>query len=191
MKTGKNIYKILIIFTLLLLLGCRPAAVSKEKSKENGSSTENAQFDPLELQSDTTIIPKSYPQPGDLIGKPVLSESETEEQQTSQKDYLFESIDTLNSQSFRIQLFSSKAYGTGKQAFKIAEEIFDRPVYLDYEVPYYKIRVGNFANRDDAELYLLKVRTAGYSDAWVVAVNINVHESERLYQDSLLQTEPE
>jgi hypothetical protein len=191
MKTGRITYNFVIIFALLLLFACRPAAVSKEKSQNKDNKTETSLFDPLELPSDTTIVPKANPQQGDLIGKPVITDSQSNEKQDSLFNNLIESVDTLNSQSFRIQLFSSKVYGTGKQAFKVAEEIFDRPVYLDYEVPYYKVRVGNFANRDEAEKYLLKVRTTGYNDAWVVAVNINIRESERLYQDNLLQIEPE
>ena len=190
MKTGRIIYKFVVIFALLLLIGCRPAAVSKEKSQNKDDNTENAQFNPLELPSDTTIVPKVNPQEGNLIGKPVITDNGSAEQNSPLRT-LVESIDTLNSQSFRIQLFSSKLYGVGKQAFRVAEEIFDRPVYLDYEVPYYKIRVGNFADRDEAEKYLLKVRTAGYNDAWVVAVNINIVESERLYQDRQLQEDAE
>jgi len=191
MKLGKIIYKFVVVLMLLLLFGCRPAAVSKEKSQVNDHGAETAQFDPLELPSDTTVVPKNNPQKGDLIGEEILTDNQALGQTDSSVNNLLKSVDSINSQSFRIQIFSSKVFGASKQATNVAEEIFDRPVYLDYEVPYYKIRVGNFVNRDDAEKYLLKVRTAGYSDAWVVAANINIRESERLYQDSLLQTEPE
>jgi hypothetical protein len=191
MKIGRIIYKFIVLFSLLLLLGCRPATVSNEKSQNKENKSEKDQFDPLELPSDTLIIPKINPQKGDLTGTVVKTEDQKINEQDSLANILIESIDTLNSQSFRVQLFSSKVYGTSKHTIRVAEEIFDRPVYLDYEVPYYKIRVGNFPNREEAEKYLLKVRTAGYNDAWVVAVNINVKESERNYQDSLLQMEPE
>lgn len=174
---------------LILAFGCRPAAVSKEKSQAKKKISENSLFNPLELSSDTIIVPEANPLNADLFGESVKTDIGITVQRDSLKNTLIEPVDSLNSQTFRIQLFSSKVYGASRQEFLIAEEIFDRNVYLDYEVPYYKIRVGDFSNREDAEIYLLKVRTSGYSDAWVVAVNINVRESERLYKDSLFQME--
>ena len=52
---------------------------------------------------------------------------------------------------------------------------------MDYEVPYYKIRVGNFASREEAENYLPAAREAGYKTAWVVRAYVNVNTVEDLY----------
>ena len=72
---------------------------------------------------------------------------------------------------------------TRELAVQVAEEIFDRPVYLDYEVPYFKIRVGSFFDRDQAEDYMMRARAAGYKEAWVVVTNVAVREAAPLYFD--------
>lgn len=69
---------------------------------------------------------------------------------------------------FRIHLLTSNMIGDARAASQIAEELFDQPVQIDYEVPYYKLRVGEFANRRMAEEYLIGVKRAGYPKAWVV-----------------------
>ena len=56
-------------------------------------------------------------------------------------------------------------------------------MYVDYEVPNYKVRVGNFVDRNAAEDYQQRVRAAGYGNAWVVMVNIGIREVAPLYQE--------
>ena len=69
---------------------------------------------------------------------------------------------------------------------QIAEEIFDHPIFLDYEVPYYKVRVGSFRDKESAEVYQLRAKSAGYNNAWVVMVTVNINKAENLYEDILL-----
>ncbi len=45
-------------------------------------------------------------------------------------------------------------------------------VYLTYDSPYYKVRVGNFPNRLAATIILKKLVTEGYKDAWIVPDNV-------------------
>ena len=97
---------------------------------------------------------------------------------------LNEQIDTLNNQAFRVQILTTKVYGEARTALRVAEEIFDRPVFMDYEVPYFKLRVGNFAEREIAENYQQRARAAGYTNAWVVVVTVAVEEPAPLYEIS-------
>ncbi len=95
---------------------------------------------------------------------------------------LIEPIDTLNNQAFRVQILTTKVYGEARTALRVAEEIFDRPVFMDYEVPYFKLRVGNFAERETAENYQQRAKAAGYTKAWVVVVTVGVEEPAPLYE---------
>jgi cell division septation protein DedD len=142
-------------------------------------------FDPLELPGDKEIIPRTHPRTGEIKGKTLLVDADTSSaaEESTQITDLPQQVDTLSSQAYRIQIFTSKLYGEARRAVKIAEEIFDRPVYTDYEVPNFKVRVGSFANREDSEAYLPRVRAAGYSTAWVVMVNIAVKQAAPLYDD--------
>ncbi|MBU0984142.1 MAG: SPOR domain-containing protein, partial [candidate division Zixibacteria bacterium] len=90
---------------------------------------------------------------------------------------------SANNQAFRVQIFTSKLYNDARQALRVAEEIFDRQLYIDYEVPYFKVRVGSFDTRDAAEAYQLKAKAAGYGNAWVVLVTVGVVEAAPLYDD--------
>lgn len=181
----RNIYKLLLVILLVMLTGCK--AGQKDQLEETSKSkTTTAGLNPLGLEGDNRIIPMEYPKTGNLIGQPVVTDTSVNFTLDSLANTVASGIDSLNSQVFRIQLFSTKLFGEGRKTVRVAEEIFDQPIYLDYEVPYYKIRVGDFADREKAEKYLLRVRSSGYTDAWVVAVNVSVKQTEPLYQDSLL-----
>jgi hypothetical protein len=159
---------------------------AEEPVRQETPTADERGFDPLELPGDTKIVSKDNPQSGIITGQQGLISTDdgiidADSGYVSLPD-VPEEKDTLNSQAFRVQLLTSKAFGEARQAASVAEEIFDRPVYVDYEVPYFKLRVGSFGNRDDAELYKQKARAVGYSNAWVVAVTVNVQETTPLYE---------
>ena len=189
MKKQKNIFNILIIaLCIFIVIGCKPKSntVHPEQPAQESQVDENSdKFDLLDLSMDKKIIPLENPKHGAITGSGVLVdvvpiESDSMYQVVTDVP---DEIDSLNSQSYRVQIFSSKNFGESRQEKIIAEEIFDRPVFLDYEVPYYKIRVGNFGNREKAEEYQQRVKASGYQNAWVVVVTVNVKETNPLYND--------
>jgi len=191
MKKHKNIYRLALISVLLLAaLGCQSRRqVSDEESAPGGTSEVDPRgFDPLEMPQDREVVPLEHPKPGEISGHSAFVDIDGDASDTTVHSETVTpgEADSLNNQAFRVQLFTSKVYGDARYALRVAEEIFDRPVFLDYEVPYYKLRVGNFANREAAEEYLLRAKAAGYTDAWVVVVNIRVKETAPLYDEPLL-----
>lgn len=174
---------------VLLFAGCQgPAKGGSETPTTTEPQAVDARgYDPLELPQDREIVPKAYPRQGRISGHPTLVETPTPETSTDTGVAVPQppqpSVDSLNGQAYRVQLFTSKLYGEAKDAVRVAEEIFDQPVYLDYEVPYFKVRVGSFAKREDAEAYQQKAKAAGYSDAWVVMVSVGVKEVAPLYEN--------
>lgn len=191
MKKHRSTYKLLLLAALLLLaVGCQSRRqVTDEEAVPTGTSEADPRgFDPLEMPEDREVVPVKYPKSGEITGQGAFVESEAGVLDTalySGADAAGD-VDTLGHQAFRVQLFTSKVYGDARYAHRVAEEVFDRPVFLDYEVPYYKLRVGNFADREAAEEYLLRVKAAGYTDAWVVVVNIRVKEVAPLYDELML-----
>jgi hypothetical protein len=74
---------------------------------------------------------------------------------------------------YRVQIFASS---TNEGAEKIASEArfkFTERVYVEYDAPYYKVRVGDYKNRSDAEILKQKAINVGYSDAWIVQTEVN------------------
>lgn len=192
MKIEKNISNLLtVIICCFIVIGCQPKSqtiTSEEPQADKLSQVNTDKENLLDLQSDQKIIPLENPKHGIINGASILIDVETENEDSVYqmiKD-IPDEIDSLNSQAYRVQVFSSKSFGEAKHVKEVAEEIFDRPVFLDYEVPYYKIRVGNFSNREKAENYQQRVKSSGYKNAWVVAVIVNVKETSPLYDEILI-----
>lgn len=79
---------------------------------------------------------------------------------------------TTSVPGYRVQIFASS---TQEGADKIASEArfkFTERVYVEYDAPYYKVRVGNYKNRADAEILREKARNMGYPDAWIVQTEV-------------------
>ena len=179
--------RIVVVTGLLFLIAACMGPQKKQveiTEKPAPVAVDSRGVDPLELPGDKEIVPQVHPRTGDITGKTRIIETDTSavEDSTEVVDLPVE-VDTLGSQAYRIQVFTSKLYGEARRAVRVAEEIFDRPVYVDYEVPNFKVRVGSFSNREDAEDYLPRVRAAGYSTAWVVMVNVAVKQAAPLYDD--------
>ncbi len=70
---------------------------------------------------------------------------------------------------FRIQLFLTQEIDAANHVRdSIGTQFPDEWVYTVYDAPYYKVRLGNFANRQTANQMVKKTIDAGYKDAWVV-----------------------
>lgn len=188
MRKPRNIYRLsLFLFLIVFVMGC-PASRKKppeEVRDEESQAIDSRGYDPLELPRDREVVPEKISQTGVITGISPVGTADTLDTDSTVLDYVTPPVelDTLNNQVFRIQLFTSKLYSEARHEVEIAEEIFDQPVYLDYEVPYFKVRVGNFSSRLAAEEYQQTARTAGYSNAWAVVVNIDIEQTEPLYED--------
>jgi hypothetical protein len=190
MRIFENSYKTGLTFVIFgwFLGGCggeSPRSGEETAAKEtNVSNNSGSKVDPLELPQDTRIVPQIQPRKGEIKGAAVATDNLSDtliQIETPVTSNIKPQIDTLASQALRIQLHSTELFGDAKRERLIAEEVFDQPVFLDYEVPYYKVRVGSFAKRKEAEAYLQKAKNAGYQNAWVVAVKVNIKESQPLY----------
>ncbi|MEO0247122.1 MAG: SPOR domain-containing protein [candidate division WOR-3 bacterium] len=78
---------------------------------------------------------------------------------------------------FRVQIFAFAEKSRAELAFNDARLRLNVPVYMD-EIPGdptpYKIRVGNFQTRDEAEKYRDFLRQNGYPDAFIVQCEIEL-----------------
>ena len=54
-------------------------------------------------------------------------------------------------------------------------------VYVDFEAPNYKVRVGDFIDRDSAESLKQDLVQMGYNSAWILRTRINSQASEIEY----------
>jgi hypothetical protein len=82
-------------------------------------------------------------------------------------------------EGYRIQLFME----SGNEALSKAEDVKDKfekrynkvPAYITFGEPYYRVRVGDFRTRLDAENFLNRINRV-YRNAWVTLDIINLPE---------------
>jgi hypothetical protein len=172
----------LIVFAIFVVFVVTSAAGSARKVKPEKTLTERG-YDPLELPADTRIVPRRPA--GSVLPPTSVTPQQLDGSRLDSANAVaaLSVADSLSGRLFRVQIFASNLFGDAKRAATTAEEIFDQPVYLDYDVPYFKVRVGNFGTRRDAEDYQKKVNTAGYPTTLVVVVNPFVRQAPALYDN--------
>ncbi|MCH9023703.1 MAG: SPOR domain-containing protein [candidate division Zixibacteria bacterium] len=183
-----------VVLVVLVTAGCSGKAGPAEEVSQNATEPpeQTARFNPFDLPQDREIIPRLHPKTAPIFSTNSADTANADSLPlTAVRPAIVErplnlGIDKLNNQTFRIQIGATELFGDARREKKIAEEVFDQPVYLDYEVPYYKLRVGSFADRRSAEQYLQKAKMAGYKTAWVVTVRVTVKEIAPLYDDTRL-----
>lgn len=78
---------------------------------------------------------------------------------------------------FRVQVnFTENVEQANKIKDEVSAILADQPVYVVFETPYYKVRVGNFLTRPEANLTLRTLVERGYKDAWIVPDKIRKTE---------------
>jgi len=84
-------------------------------------------------------------------------------------------IDFTNSvKGYRIQIMISEDEKDLINVKQKLELIIKEKIYIKFELPNYKLRVGNFNSRKKAETYRNKVIQLGYRSAWVVPTLIEL-----------------
>jgi hypothetical protein len=168
-----------------LVAGCSKFGRAREEvtTRPREAAVDTRRFDPLELPQDTMIVPLRGVSAGQAISQHRAAVSKAGSGRTGITTI---AGDTMYSQVFRVQLVTCGTYGEGRTALRVAEEIFDQPVYMDYDVPYFKVRVGDFATRGQADAYQRKATAAGYTNAWVVAVTKASENAAPMYENSPL-----
>ena len=69
---------------------------------------------------------------------------------------------------YRVQIFASSSLEKAEQVAGKARSLFSERVYVEYSAPLYRVRVGNFASKEDALRFKEKAVQSGYDGAWVV-----------------------
>jgi len=164
----------LILLALLSLNSCITDKFIRRGPVEETSSGGQV-FDPLATAADREVVPEVYAakiDDVDRVGDSLIKLSDSLSRKAGA-----DSAATGPAEVYRVQIFTSRLYVEANRELMLAKEIFSLPVHLDYEVPYYKLRVGDFATRRDAESVVPDITAMGYSNPWVARVVIRVQEA--------------
>ncbi|HTR80839.1 MAG TPA: SPOR domain-containing protein [Bacteroidota bacterium] len=145
----------LIVLSTDMLKAFTPSpSDSLPPARKEKLSTFEKSFKPSEYDNDIELLHKNANQPRPIVDVPVES---------------FASAEPDTVQGFRIQVFASNNY---EEAVAVRNSLnLDLPVlwvYMVYDAPTYKVRVGDYTNRADANLAVDGFIDKGFKGAWVV-----------------------
>jgi cell division septation protein DedD len=69
---------------------------------------------------------------------------------------------------WRVQLHAFPTMASAEAAAAKARQHFTEPVYVEYQAPMYKVRLGDFLTKDDARHMVNRAKAENYTQAWVV-----------------------
>lgn len=175
----KRLY--LLSAVLFVITGCASGVQNSADQSQSTLSAAVEEFDPTVLP-DKFIIPEY-----ELTAGSKMSAGELSQEGAGADTTAVDSSATVP--GFRIQIFSTTSYVRANEAYLNALAIiYEQPVYLTYDAPYYKIRVGNFIFRESADSFLSEKLESTFPDAWLVRTFVNPYETSPviLMNDSLL-----
>lgn len=91
--------------------------------------------------------------------------------------FILDSIKQLKSkvnEGFRIQIFESMVSSIARAEAKRFQNILGDTVYMDFETPLYKLRIGNYIDRKKAEKAISAIERLGAKDSWIVRTKIDM-----------------
>jgi hypothetical protein len=148
----------LLLITCGILVGCRGARESVRKEPSDQSlkdflSSYERTFDPTVYDAQ-------------------LNRVQTEARALSKginPDSLLISAVAETTDGFRVQIaFTQEIDQAAQLRDTISSLLADEWVYVVYDAPYYKVRVGNFLDRPSASRMMEHLIARGYSEAWIV-----------------------
>ncbi len=148
---------------MLAALACnRYAAPGSQESIEDRRTTREAKYNLMGFAGDRDVITADVPAVDDTLRE--------ESDFVSLPAYV--SGDEVVNEKFAVQVFASKSSEEASRFEQNVAPLFDEPTTTDYKPPYYKVRIGDCGNLEEAEALLEKVKDFGYRNAWIVRIRI-------------------
>lgn len=166
-------YSVVILLSVLLFVsGCAPREVIRDDNDDDFSANlreYEREFDPSEYNTPFAL-------------------QEEEEDTPTVEPFRMPEIDEPESpayvRGFRIQLYSTSDMEAAQDVYEVADSIFtDYWIYVVYEVPFYKVRLGDFETRPQANRTLANVVAKGFRDAWIVPDRVVKDPPEKIIEE--------
>ena len=93
------------------------------------------------------------------------------------------SLDSVQfvSEGYRVQVLATRYFERADSLAVIMKNTVSDSVYVDFEAPNYKVRIGDFIDRDSAESLQQDLVQMGYNSAWILRARINSQASRINY----------
>ena len=98
----------------------------------------------------------------------------------------FESVISLDSvqsviEGYRVRVLATRYFERAHSFAIIMKNTVSDSVYVDFETPNYKVRIGDFIERESAESLQQDLVQMGYNSAWILRSRINSQASRIKY----------
>jgi hypothetical protein len=176
------ILKFIIIITgiVVLLIGCSASTGSRYETKEETgakTSTSTSTEVKTEVSEDFDITP--YETEIDIEAPPLSADKLPTDvwygYKSSSPDSTKKIIGTTD--GYRVQVISTDDI---EEANLVRSELYEqttrKEVYIVFEPPFYKVKVGDFISKSEAENLRFKLNQLGYSESKVVQETVNIFE---------------
>ena len=75
-------------------------------------------------------------------------------------------------EGFRVQLLATRDRFNAEKFQSELEQIYNKKIYIIFEAPNYKVRIGDFIDRERAEKFRKDLSNKGYPSAWIIRTKI-------------------
>lgn len=184
-KSVDFIFALLLLMLSVILVSCSSATEKSSGTKRPSGAVAAAEsdFDPLHDPRDREVFESEKPQTTEI--KPGTREDDFNWAKVDsflQAQNLEDSTLTL----YRVQLFASQYFTEANYELQMAQDVFTDPVFLKYDLPYYKVLLGNTTESNRGRRLLNKARSLGYYNSWLIESPPDSIYYRMLYvQDSL------
>lgn len=162
------LYSVLLVVVLTIMIGCAGQKSGQTESHPSDAvAVAESDFDPLGDTRDRTVIEGSSQKNQETSGKNV---DNVEDFDWARVDSFLKAQNLVDSSLtiYRVQLYASQYYTEANYELQIAREIFEDTVLIKYDLPYYKVLLGNTTNRREGRRLLHNARSLGYSNSWLI-----------------------
>ena len=159
-------------FGLILLAGCGGRGVLQDELNGDGTKRKaplgyyESTLRPAEFDEEVEAVQKAHAQSGSVTPIDLPNDSTV--------------VEIVETQGFRIQIFASASIDEATASRRVAKDRISDSVYVVYDPPVYKVRVGDYAARLEANQRLTRFVNMGYDDAWVVSDKIYLRRVTRV-----------
>jgi hypothetical protein len=159
----------LLFIVFLVTAGCSsPPSILEKELKQEVNKPEVPPEKKLPLSAyEATLNPVDFDQEVEVVQKEHGEDKKEQAPLEIPKDSVVIQEEVV--QGFRIQVFSSSNVDEAALMKTIVfEKFMGDSIYVVYDPPVYKVRVGDFVNRYEANQRLPEFVEKGYRDAWIV-----------------------
>jgi hypothetical protein len=154
-------HTIFLCVTLFLLSACAGSRATKETEKPAnagrilGLENLNEDFDP------STLVEPPIP---------IVPKMKEKANQANAGEEGAESVANIPKEivGYRIQILQTEDAREAREFQQEAILRLDIDAYVSYDNPYYKVRIGDFPSRYEAEEFLTTLEGRGFKSAWIV-----------------------